>query len=167
MGQSGVEMMLPIEHIHPILVHFPIVLLPIAVVLDTIAVSRHGNLGTIKGLSAVSLVALTVGTLAALAAALFGSLAMEVAVQKGYTEALFEDHESLAWTTVSFFGALTCFRAYAWRREINLAGVRGWSIVAAGMLGVTILIATAFHGGELVYNHGVNVAAASIEGARM
>lgn len=158
--------MLPIEHIHPILVHFPIVLLPIAVALDLIVVSRHGNLTITKGLSAVSLGAFTVGTLAALAAALFGSLAMDVALQKGYAEGLFEDHESLAWTTVSFFGVLTCFRLYARRRQINLAGVRGWSIVAAGTLGLTVLIATAFHGGELVYNHGVNVAAAHVEGTR-
>ena len=158
--------MLPIEHIHPILVHFPIVLLPIAVALDLIAVSRHGNLTTAKGLSAVSVSALTVGTLAAVAAALFGSLAMDVALQKGYPEGLFEDHESLAWTTVSFFGVLTCLRVYAWRREISLTGLRGWSIVAAGTLGLTILVATAFHGGELVYNHGVNVAAARLDASR-
>ena len=150
--------MLPIEHIHPILVHFPIVLLPIAVGLDFIAMTRNCNLAAGRGLSAVSLGAFTLGSLAALAAALFGGIAMDVALQKGYPEALFEDHEGLAWTTVCFFGALAGVRLLAWWRTVDLSGFRGWSIVAAGVVGLAILAATAFHGGELVYGHGVNVA---------
>ena len=114
--------MIPIEHVHPMLVHSPIVLAIGLLALDLLIVVRGQ-----------SLVART-------------PLPME-------------NHEGLGWTTAFVFLGLATLRLLAWRRGFDLAGARGWALASSSLAGVALVIVTAYHGGELVFQHGVNVAA--------
>jgi uncharacterized membrane protein len=61
-------------------------------------------------------------------------------------------------TTMSLFILLSAVYLFAWWRRISLAGAKGWAMFAFGLIGVAVLIAAAYHGGDLVYQLGVNVA---------
>ncbi len=84
---------------------------------------------------------------------------MDVALGKGVPEALIETHETLGTTTAICIGIWALIRAYCWWRRIEITGGRvlGVAVVDAAIFGV--VLATAWAGGDLVYEHGVNVAA--------
>jgi len=150
--------MIDLAHIHPMLVHFPIVLLIIAVAVDFIVLQRNGDLAGAQALSNIALAALILGALAAIAAASFGDIAKDAAIDKGFAKPPLEEHEDLGFTTMWVFIVLALARLLAWRVHFSLAGWRGWAMSTAGVIGVGILLATAYHGGNLVYELGVNVA---------
>lgn len=150
--------MIPLAHIHPMLVHFPIVLLLLAFGLDFLVVVRGKDLAARAGLAQVAFWALLLGTVSALVAAAFGDMAAEIAMGKGLPESMFEGHESLAQATIAVFGLAALFRIWAVWKHRSLAGGRGWGMLAVSLVGVCLLIATAYHGGQLVFDHGVAVA---------
>ena len=147
-----------LEHIHPIVVHFPIVLLLMAVALDGLNVIKRHDLAGETALACAGQLALYSGAAAALVAVGFGYLAQGIAIDHGFDDSLIEDHEGLAVTTTVLFMALAFGRAVAVKLKYSLAGVRGWIAAALTAVAVVVLLAAAYHGGELVYNHGVNVA---------
>lgn len=149
--------MIDLAHIHPMLVHFPIVLFLAAVVLDIVMLARGGDLSEGVCLAAVALGALLVGSLFAIAAAIFGDIALDKATASGFPKAPLEVHQDLGLTTMWFFVILAALRAFAWWRHVSLKGGRGWVVGALGVIGVGILLAAAYHGGGLVYELGVNV----------
>ncbi len=151
--------MIPIEHIHPMLVHFPIVLFTLALVLDAILVFGHqGDLSDRQCLGMTGLAALGIGLLFAILAAVFGDMALDIAVDKGFDRDPLEEHEGLAGATITLFGLLALVQIVAAWRSIPLAGNRGKAFVAVMSLAYLLLVSTAYHGGELVYGLGVNVA---------
>jgi uncharacterized membrane protein len=150
--------MIPIELVHPMLVHFPLVLLPIAVVLDVIVLTRGGDLTGGQALSRVALGALLLGTLFAAAAAFFGDIALDLARDRGFAQVPLERHQETALTALWIFLAYGAFRLMAWWRGWSLAGARGWLSSALAVVGVGVLVGAAHFGGELVYQLGVNVA---------
>jgi len=150
--------MIDLAHIHPMLVHFPIVLLLIAVAVDFVVLLRRGDLAGTQTLPSVALTALTLGALAAIAAASFGDIAMDEAVSKHFPNALLDEHEDLGFTTMWIFIGLALARMLAWRIHLSLTGWRGWTMFAIGVTGAVILLVTAYYGGNLVYDLGVNVA---------
>jgi uncharacterized membrane protein len=152
--------MIPIQLVHPTIVHFPIVFLLTALVLDCVAMMRGGDLGGAALLSRVSAGALTLAAAFGIAAFLFGDVAYDSAVAAGFPEAALETHEGLGTATMAILVALALLRLFARWRGIRLSGGRGW-LVALGTLAATgIMLTAAYHGGQLVYELGVNVAAA-------
>jgi len=149
--------MIPLQHIHPMVVHFPIVLLITAVLLDVVIVARGGNLALRQCLPLVSSAALSLGALTAALAATFGGLAADKAVAAGFPEAVFDTHETLGLTTMWIFLVLAALRLFATWRGLSLSGPRGWTLALAGVAGLGVLIVTAYFGGDLVYGLGVNV----------
>ena len=150
--------MIPLQHIHPMVVHFPIVLLMAAALLDIAIVARGGNLALRQCLPLASTAILSLGAISAVVAATFGDLAADRAMAAGFPESAFEIHETLGLTTMAIFLVLAALRLAATWRGFSLSGPRGWTFALAGVLGLGVLIATAYFGGGLVYGLGVNVA---------
>lgn len=149
--------MIDIAHIHPMIVHFPIVFFITALGLDLVVLGRRCDLAARRCLSNTALVALVFAALAAVVAASFGDMALDAALDKGFAKGPLEEHEGFGVTTMFYFCVLALVQLIAWWRRIPLAGSRGWAFFAFGIIGLGILIATAYHGGELVYHLGVNV----------
>jgi uncharacterized membrane protein len=70
-----------------------------------------------------------------------------------------ETHQAFAITTLSIFGLHSILRLLAIWRKYPLSGSRGWMAESIGLIGIVLLITTAYFGGHLVYDLGVNVAA--------
>ncbi len=149
--------MVAIEHVHPMLVHFPIVLFILVLALDAVVVMRGGNLAARQGLPPVALAVLVIGTVLAAAAAAFGDVALDRAVDLGFPEAPLEVHEALGISTLALFGGLAVVRLLAGWHGVPLTGLRAWGVAFVGLMGVGLLLTTAYYGGYLVYDLGVNV----------
>jgi uncharacterized membrane protein len=152
--------MISIAIIHPMLVHFPIVFLITALAADIILLLTKKDLAGRQCLPMIGLSALLLGTLAAGLAAIFGDIALDQAISLGFPTGPLETHETLALITIAVFSIHCLLRLLAlWRRH-PLRGFLGWISALPGIVGVVLLIFTAYYGGELVYHFGVNVAAA-------
>ena len=151
--------MMSIALIHPMLVHFPIVLLIAAVAVDIILLLTKKDLAGRQCLPLIALSALLLGTLSAGIAAILGDIALDKAISLGFPSGPLETHETLALITIAIFGLYCLLRLLALWRRYPLRGVVGWISAFYGMVGVALLITTAYYGGELVYHFGVNVAA--------
>ena len=149
--------MIDVVHIHPMLVHFPIVLFLVAIAVQLLILARGGDLSERACLPSIGLAALALGALAAVAAAVFGDIALDHAIELGFPRGPLEAHQELGLTTTWLFVALAVLLGLAWWRRIPLKAVRGWAFAVVGVLGCAILLMTAYHGGDLVYRIGVNV----------
>lgn len=152
--------MIPIEHIHPMIVHFPIVMLMVAAAADVYLVARRRDLVGGSYLSRVSMGALAIAAASAVLAYVFGDVALDAAVARGFPEATLETHEGLATTTMIITVVLALLRLGAYWRKIDLAGRRGPLLTLGSLAGVAMMVVTAYYGGQLVYQLGVNVALA-------
>lgn len=152
--------MISIAMVHPMLVHFPIVLLITACSLDIIVLLIKKDLANRQCLPLVALSALLLGTMSAGIAAIFGDIALDKAISLGFPRGPLETHETLALITIAVFSVHCLLRLLALWRRIPLRGRIGWISALPGMVGVVLLIFTAYYGGELVYHYGVNVATA-------
>lgn len=150
--------MIDITHIHPMLVHFPIVLLPLGTLLYFVVALRGDDPASRRGLSVLAFLCLAAGLLTALLAAGFGDVALEAAMDKGFDEAPLEQHEDLAGPTIAVFGLLVLVQAFALWRPYPLKGGKAWLLAVIALAGAALLLVTAYHGGQLVYELGVNVA---------
>jgi uncharacterized membrane protein len=150
--------MISIALIHPMLVHFPIVLLITAVAMDIIVLLIKKDLTDRQCLPLIALSALLLGTLSAGIAAIFGDIALDKAVFLGFPLGPLETHETLAFITIAVFSLYCLLRLLALWRRYPLRGFIGWISALPGIVGVVLLITTAYYGGELVYHFGVNVA---------
>ena len=149
--------MIDMVHIHPMLVHFPIVLVLIAIATQLLTLIRGGDLTERACLPSIGLGGLILGAAGALAAAVFGDIALDHALDLGFPKGPLEIHQALGLTTTWLFVALALLNGLAWWRRISLKTARGWSVALVGVVGCVILLLTAYHGGNLVYKIGVNV----------
>jgi uncharacterized membrane protein len=150
--------MIPLEQIHPLVVHFPIVFFLSLAVLDTVALFRSTPIdgrGSFANLSAGLAV---LAGLAAVAAYSFGDAALEVALASGINEARLETHELLGTTTAIVLGIWGLARAFIWWRQLPISRGKIWGVVFAELAVSLLIIITAYYGGQLVYDFGVNVA---------
>lgn len=151
--------MISLEQLHPMVLHFPIVFAVTLAILDLIALVRGLPLG---GRSPFAMVALgtsvAAGASAALAAGL-GDVAAEIAVARGVPDALIETHEGLGMTTAALLGTWAVLRVWGWWRNLDLTGGRKLAIVGVDLAILGLVALTAHFGGQLVYEHGVNVVA--------
>jgi uncharacterized membrane protein len=152
--------MIQIFEIHPMLVHFPIVFWMSAETIAVIVLVRGGDLSTRGQWSTTAFHALIAGTLFAALAALFGDIALDHAAAAGFPTAPMEIHEAFAVATLSVFVLHSILRILAIRRHYALTGILGWIAELPGLIGIVLLVITAYLGGHLVYHLGVNAAAA-------
>jgi uncharacterized membrane protein len=146
-----------ITQIHPMLVHFPIVLFILALGLYLYMVVTKRDLAARSCLSITAAAMLVGGVVSAIAAAGFGDIALDAAIDKGFPDANLEEHEELAGTTITIFVVLAVVLLAAMWKKFQLTGVKAVVFLLVALAGTGMLINTAYHGGELVYKDGVNV----------
>ena len=149
--------MIPIEHIHPMLVHFPIVFGLSLAAFDLIAMLRGAAIGGRGPAASLSAGLAVLAGLAAMLAATFGDMALDIAFANGGPVDALEFHDMLGSTTSAVLGVWALVRAFLWWRKISLAGLRGGVVVAVELVFCALILATAYYGGELVFSHGVAV----------
>lgn len=141
------------------LIHFPLVLPFAAVAADLLAlVPARRQIGR----RAATLL-YAASALAALAAYLSGRAAADGVILPAAADLLLGAHAEWARRAVWFLGVYAVLRLVReWRghRVVDLP------LSAAGVLGLFLLVQTGERGAQLVYQHGVGVAAVSRDGAR-
>ncbi len=144
--------------IHPMLVHFPLALMPLVVLLQVWGLIRGEALFGRNCLARSLLWLTAVAGLSAIAAALFGDTALDIAVERGFPPDTLEDHQSLGQTSALLMAALAVIHALLYLRQTDSRGGPGLSLLIISSAVLIILLTTAFYGGNLVYVLGVNVA---------
>lgn len=153
--------MLSVQHIHPILVHFPIVFMITLGVVDLVAAAR-GKVITGRGaVGNLSLgLALAAGAFA-VASYFFGDMALEIAESGGFHSDIAEAHEALGEAVAVAFAIWALIRLGLWWRDLRLAGGGAFAVALVEVAGAALVVVTAYYGGQLVYDLGVNVAHAA------
>jgi uncharacterized membrane protein len=149
--------MLPIEHFHPMLVHFPIVLIMLLLLTDATALVRGVPLSGHGGYAIVSAGLAVLAGVSAVLTALLGDVAAEIAIDGGVAKALIEPHEDLGFNTAIALGVWALVRAFLWWRGTELTGKRVLGVVGVEAVLCGMVLVAAYFGGQLVYEHGVNV----------
>lgn len=148
--------MIDIAHIHPMLVHFPLALLPVALVFQSIALARGGGLFDRQCLSTTGLAILVVAAAGAGVAAIFGDIALDKAVDNGFLLSQLESHEELGKSSALLLVALAAVDGWLYWRQ-SVSRLASWVMLATGTAVLVLLLVTAGFGGQLVYDLGVNV----------
>jgi uncharacterized membrane protein len=151
--------------IHPLLIHFPIALLTIAVLFDVVALVAPRKQAEIRA-AAVTLFAL--GAVAALAAFFTGRAAADAVDVPAAAQTLLTDHADWAERTVWFFGLFALARlAMLWfDHKERLPAGKALNILAVviGAGGIFLLFQTGDRGAQMVFKYGVGVQAVSQQG---
>jgi uncharacterized membrane protein len=135
--------------IHPLIVHFPIALLFTSVFFDLLWVITDN-----KNYRQTGFWLLILGLIGGIVAAIFGAWSEEIVEAMGVPEQAVDRHETFAVVTLIVFGILLLFRWWIKER---------WSVrdrvvyLCGAMLGLLLLGATGFYGGELVYRYGAGI----------
>jgi uncharacterized membrane protein len=152
--------MFSLAEIHPVAVHFPIVLFLSLAAFDTIMVARGATLSGRSGIANLSAGLALLSGVAAIVAYLFGDLAYDIAISSGIAESKLETHEALGTWTAMLLVVWAALRSYFWWRGSTLANKGKRVIVGIELAGALLVVTTAYFGGQLVYELGVNVARA-------
>ena len=148
--------------VHPLIIHFPIALLSIAVLFDLVALLAPRKKDVIRAF-AVTLFAL--GAVAALAAFFTGRAAADAVEVPAAAQTLLTDHADWAERTVWFFGLFALARlAMLWfERKGRLPAGQALHILAfvIGAGGIFLLFQTGDRGAQMVFKYGVGVQAVS------
>lgn len=142
-------------NIHPLIIHFPIVLLLTAAVVDLIALARMPH----KGLHLTSVCFYAVGALSAIVTYFTGRIAADSVMLSSTENTLVTDHSDLALITTIFFSVYALVRLVVWHhlraREVSQGLFT--ALVLVGLAGYGLVQQTAERGARLVYEQGVGV----------
>ena len=135
------------QHFHPLLVHFPVAFLAVALLLEILFALTRRPLA-----DALARWLLTLGALGSGLAALTGWLASQSVARVPSAAHPLVEHRTFGFLTLGTAAALTFWRWGAARA----GGPRPRALFLAGMIGLGALLFLATReGGELVYEHGV------------
>ncbi len=134
--------------IHPLIAHFPIVLLLIGVVCDAIGILNDRDFFIRAGFLLFSL-----GALSALPVALTGDSAAEVAQHIDDIAADLDDHDTLGTVTAFLAVALALIRTHFVLRKKFVGTVR-YVYLVFGLVTAGLVCAAGYTGGHLVYHYG-------------
>lgn len=145
-------------NLHPMIVHFPIALLFLAVGFDVLTWFLNGS--TVLRRVASGLYA--AGAVSGIAAFYSGRAATTVLLPTDANSVL-THHEDWALRMVWFYGLYALARiGFAWRGLDRSRAVLG-GLTALGTAGLFLVYETGEHGAEMVYRYGVGVSAAALE----
>ena len=138
--------MIPLTHIHPMLVHFPIALIAIGFLADIASLFFKKE----PCLSKTSLYLLVLGTLSAIAALTAGLLF--TAEMSGAAGEVREMHELFAWITVGILLVTSALRIFMQIKKNEQTKLK-WFVLALYCLAAISVSITGSLGGTLVYNY--------------
>lgn len=153
--------MLRPEIIHPMIVHFPIVLVICLFALDAYAALRGQPAAANDTIGNASAILAIAAGVFAIIAYIFGDQAYDIAVSAGRAPAdVLEMHQDLGSATAFAIAAWAVIRAVLWWRALRFGNTL--RLTAAGIEGLLVVavIVTAWYGGQLVYDYGVAVSVA-------
>ena len=140
-------------NIHPMIVHFPIVLVMLAAAADLIHLVRPRA----RGLEAIVPLLYLLGALSAVSAYVSGRLAATAVFTPGMAHGLVDDHKSWALATMSCFVLVAVLRlGVRFTGRDNSRGAR-LLFLALGLTVLVLVQQTAERGARLVYEQGVGV----------
>jgi len=155
--------MIAVQHIHPIFVHFPIVLIFIVSAIDIICFWHDRDVTIRSGTGTISsFLALAAGVFA-VATWYLGGLALDVAEAGGFSSEVAEMHEGLGGLTALTFLVWGMIRLTLWIRNRSIRSM-AIAIPLTEIAGSVLVTVTAYYGGMLVYDLGVNVTKSVIGG---
>lgn len=144
-----------LKNIHPLIVHFPIVLLSLFFLAEMTT--------TLLKVAQCRLIAtwlLYAGTFFAGLTVLAGFQAANTVAHGAEVHEIMESHEHLA---ISVFGLACCLSLWRWLGKFMLHGAGAYIyLIVAGFLNILLLF-TADFGGLMVYKYGVAVDAVSVQ----
>ncbi len=141
-----------IPNFHPIMVHFPIALLSVSVFFYILLFAIRDNKNFLK-IAIIAHYMLWLSALSLLLAAFFGLQAYRSVVHDGSSHAAMIIHRNWELVTSALVIILSI---WDFCRNKILSKPLGWFLAA--LIGSwSMIVITAWHGGELVYRHGLGV----------
>lgn len=148
--------MIDLAHIHPMLVHFPLALMPLAICVQIYALYRRQGLFGRSCPASMAVLLLVLAAVAAVVAAVFGDMALDHALDTGVPMDAMEEHEDFGQATAVLLALLAGVELWCYWKSVSGFAVERLLLVA-GILLLSVLLITAWFGGHLVYDLGVNV----------
>jgi uncharacterized membrane protein len=139
--------------IHPLIVHFPLAILPLGIFVDAVSLilKKHTWLrDTALGLYAL-------GAVGAIIAVISGEQGASGVLVTAAAGDVLERHEQWATLTMWFFILYTLGQAAIAHWADVRRNVYRTALLGVSVFGLFLLIETGEHGAELVFNHGVGV----------
>ena len=147
-------------NVHPLVVHFPIALLFVAALIDTVALVLKQDMW-----KKTAFVLYVLGTLAAVAALFSGKQAADSVFLATDANALLTNHADMAHYLVYFFGGYTVVRAIFFFSSLGERKGLRLLMYVLGLGGLVLVWATADRGAEMVFKYGVGVEAVDTAGS--
>ncbi len=137
-------------NIHPLIIHFPIALLLVAVFIDAVSIWFQKD-----WLYKSSLMMYLFGTLGAIVAYITGRIAADTVSPSFQAELTMSKHSDWALYTVLFFSIYTLIRLI-FQKKINPEDkLIRLAVLIIALAGVFLLVSTGDLGGKLVFKYGV------------
>ena len=145
------DLLVFMPNIHPIIVHFPIVLIPLGFVVHLVCVflKRTDDFKIQIGIFYLA------ATVSSAGAFLSGRQAADTVSVSAQANLVLSDHADLALWTLSISIVVSLLYGL-WLRSKSLSFLL-WAVLALSLVNVGFLIVTADHGGQLVYRFGTGV----------
>ncbi|MDE2423944.1 MAG: DUF2231 domain-containing protein [Betaproteobacteria bacterium] len=141
-----------IPNLHPLMVHFPIALISVSAFFNVAAIATRGK-ACAPHCATIAHTTLWMGALLALPTAFFGWQAFNSVSHDESGHAAMLIHRTWALGTLLVLVVLAGWDT--WRSKVNAVPTRWFAGAMIGAWGM--VAATAWHGGELVYRHGLGV----------
>lgn len=154
--------MIQLQHIHPMLVHFPIVLIILLAATEVVAVALGRDVTGRTSVGSLATGMIVVAALAAVAAFYFGDYALSFAEAGGFESDVAEVHESLGKLVAVLTSVWALVRVVLWWRNIKVKRPLEFVFPLVSIVGAGLVVWTAYYGGLLVFDLGVNVARAAV-----
>ena len=144
-----------LPNLHPLVIHFPIAFLALAVVLDLV---RQIYLQA-QWVNNTVILSYILGTVGLIIAFITGRSAAETVDVSGEAFSVLASHENWALAAMIFFLVFTSIRVLAAWSNYDLQRLPALGLVCLGLVGMGLVWVTGDRGGELVFRHGAGVAA--------
>ncbi len=143
-----------LSQLHPQIVHFPIAFMVVYALLEI-----TGIISGKEFFQKAAYLFLFLGVLTAVAAVLTGNQAAEIASKwkdKGAVipTKLISEHEEYATITLWYFTGLLVLRTVLFLKK-KFRGILRYLFILLAVIGLYFVYQTGYHGGRLVYDHGV------------